>query len=310
MTKQEFCRVINELKTADELADNVNNLFRESSLNIDYCNASSMAIYHDDLVVKLLQELFDDKDDWIPHFCWNLEYGKVKLWNPIIDNKSVKLETPEDLYEILVNNSNELDDQETQKILDHERKHIDSWYKRYNDETDKLTGLLNRETFLKYLYKELKKSKSDSNTIRGLLFIDIDNFKYFNNHFSRHCGDEVLKEVASTIVTMCLNYDNFYASRFGNDEFALIFSSDSYKDFGQEAQNIINSLNKGFDYEDEDEYGNKYFLRIYCSIGIAYLNEHGEHSEQIIAAADEAMYNIKKMGGGAYGYAKKESGKN
>ena len=45
-------------------------------------------------------------------------------------------------------------------------------------------------------------------------------------------------------------------------------------------------------------------LTIHASIGIAFLRESGRSSEEIIAAADEAMYNIKKHGKSAYAYAK------
>ena len=45
-------------------------------------------------------------------------------------------------------------------------------------------------------------------------------------------------------------------------------------------------------------------LTIHASIGIAFLRESGKNSEEIIAAADEAMYNIKKHGKSAYAYAK------
>ncbi|MGN0586896.1 MAG: diguanylate cyclase domain-containing protein, partial [Oscillospiraceae bacterium] len=68
---------------------------------------------------------------------------------------------------------------------------------------------------------------------------------------------------------------------------------------GKIAQEIIDVLGKGF---ISDSTGEK--LSIKCSIGIAFLRESGKTTDEIVAAADEAMYNIKKHGKSAYAYAK------
>ncbi len=162
---------------------------------------------------------------------------------------------------------------------------------------DALTQLYNRETFLKSLAAEIENS-SMKKTLDAMLFIDLDDFKFFNDEYGHACGDEVLKFVADTLKEIC--FEHGFAGRFGGDEFvACLTNLTLYGDSGKIAQEIIDILGKGFTSEST---GLK--LNVHCSIGIAFLRESGKTTEEVIAAADEAMYNIKKHGKSAYAYAK------
>ncbi|MGN0674146.1 MAG: diguanylate cyclase domain-containing protein, partial [Oscillospiraceae bacterium] len=162
---------------------------------------------------------------------------------------------------------------------------------------DALTQLYNRETFLKSLAAEIENS-SMKKTLDAMLFIDLDDFKFFNDEYGHACGDEVLKFVADTLKEIC--FEHGFAGRFGGDEFvACLTNLTLYGDSGKIAQEIIDILGKGFTSEST---GLK--LTVHCSIGIAFLRESGKTTEEVIAAADEAMYNIKKHGKSAYAYAK------
>lgn len=168
---------------------------------------------------------------------------------------------------------------------------------------DNLTQLYNRETFLKSLTNELEISMVKK-SLDAVMFIDLDDFKYFNDQFGHACGDEVLKFVADTIKE--ISFERGFAGRFGGDEFVVCFTGITlYGDSGKIAQEIIDVLGKGFVSESTGEK-----LSIKCSIGIAFLRESGKTTEEIIAAADEAMYNIKKHGKSAYAYAKSAAVKN
>ena len=162
---------------------------------------------------------------------------------------------------------------------------------------DALTQLYNRETFIKKLSAELETS-SHKKSLGAMMFIDLDDFKFFNDEYGHACGDEVLKFVADTLKEIC--FERGFAGRFGGDEFVACFTNLTlYGDSGKLAQEIIDILGKGFTSEST---GLK--LNIHCSIGIAFLHESGQTTEEVIAAADEAMYNIKKHGKSAYAYAK------
>lgn len=162
---------------------------------------------------------------------------------------------------------------------------------------DALTRLYNRETFLKSLAEQLELS-AIKKTLDAMMFIDLDDFKFFNDEYGHACGDEVLKFTADTLKELC--FERGFAGRFGGDEFVVCLTNLTlYGDSGKVAQELIDTLSKGFISEST---GIK--LTIHCSVGIAFLRESGKTTEEVIAAADEAMYNIKKHGKSAYAYAK------
>lgn len=162
---------------------------------------------------------------------------------------------------------------------------------------DALTRLFNRETFLKSLAEQIEMS-SIKKTLDAMMFIDLDDFKFFNDEYGHACGDEVLKFTADTLKELC--FERGFAGRFGGDEFVVCLTNLTlYGDSGKVAQELIDTLGKGFISEST---GIK--LTIHCSVGIAFLRESGKTTEEVIAAADEAMYNIKKHGKSAYAYAK------
>lgn len=162
---------------------------------------------------------------------------------------------------------------------------------------DALTQLFNREAFIKSLTAAIEESASKK-SLDAMMFIDLDDFKFFNDQYGHACGDEVLKFVADTLKE--ISFERGFAGRFGGDEFVICLTNLTlYGDSGKIAQEIIDILANGFISEST---GLK--LNVHCSVGIAFLRESGKNAEEVIAAADEAMYNIKKHGKSAYAYAK------
>lgn len=162
---------------------------------------------------------------------------------------------------------------------------------------DALTQLFNREAFIKSLTAAIDESAAKK-SLDAMMFIDLDDFKFFNDQYGHACGDEVLKFVADTLKE--ISFERGFAGRFGGDEFVICLTNLTlYGDSGKIAQEIIDILGNGFTSEST---GLK--LNVHCSVGIAFLRESGKNAEEVIAAADEAMYNIKKHGKSAYAYAK------
>ena len=160
---------------------------------------------------------------------------------------------------------------------------------------DALTQLYNRETFIKTLTSEFELAKMRK-TLDAVLFIDLDDFKHFNDEYGHSCGDEVLKFTADTIKEIV--FDKGFAGRFGGDEFVICLNNQKYfGDPGKVAQDIIDVLGKGFVSDSVDKK-----LTINCSIGIAFFNENGKNCEEVLNSADEAMYSIKKHGKSNFGY--------
>lgn len=156
---------------------------------------------------------------------------------------------------------------------------------------DFLSQLYNRSTFERELSGELTRR---ANSRIAVLFIDVDDFKFINDRFGHSAGDEVIKYVSDKIKAKVENCG--FAGRFGGDEFVLCVTDEK----------VINNV-EVLSMDIIDELYNGYFsksantnLNIKASIGIAISPEHGKESHKIVAAADEAMYFVKKNGKANY----------
>ncbi|WP_432650067.1 diguanylate cyclase domain-containing protein [Huintestinicola sp.] len=165
---------------------------------------------------------------------------------------------------------------------------------------DALTQLYNRPTFLRTLDEEMNESFS-RRSLDALMFIDLDDFKHFNDEYGHKCGDEVLKFVADTIKEV--TYERGFGGRLGGDEFVMCLTNLTLiGDAGKAAAEVISILNEGFVSESTELHFN-----IHCSIGIAFFRENGSNSAELLEAADGAMYKIKKSGKSNFAYAGSET---
>ena len=161
---------------------------------------------------------------------------------------------------------------------------------------DALTQLYNRETFIKTLAKEFDLSITRK-SLDAVLFMDLDDFKHFNDDYGHSCGDEVLKFVSDSLKEII--FEKGFAGRFGGDEFVVCLSNQQYfGDPGKVAQDIIDVLSAGFVSENIDQR-----LAIHCSIGIAFFYENGKNCDEVLNSADEAMYSVKRHGKSNFAYA-------
>ncbi len=181
--------------------------------------------------------------------------------------------------------------------IDRDKKSMINLEQRAN--FDALTHLYNRPHLIKTLEEEIKATPAEG-SLGAVMFVDLDNFKYFNDTFGHSCGDEVLKFVADTLKEVA--YDKGFAGRLGGDEFVIcIRNLKLYGDAGEYAQEIISTLAKGYESDISGQ-----LHQVHCSIGISFIHINGEEAEDIIKAADNAMYEVKKHGKGNFSYAKSE----
>ena len=165
---------------------------------------------------------------------------------------------------------------------------------------DSLTQLYNRPAFLKALNEELQQSIA-RRSLDALMFVDLDDFKHFNDEYGHKCGDEVLKFVADTIKE--LTFDRGFGGRLGGDEFVICLTGLTLiDDAGSAAREMISILNNGFVSEST---GNTF--NIHCSIGIAFFRENGGNANELLEAADGAMYSIKRSGKSNFAYASRNN---
>jgi len=106
INKDEFIKIIERLRDAKDLINNVNNLFRNSKEYIlnDFADANGMNIYFDDIVINLLENIFNDKSETISWWIYEQDYGRsFKIGNFIEENnKKIDLATAEKLYDYLI----------------------------------------------------------------------------------------------------------------------------------------------------------------------------------------------------------------
>lgn len=156
---------------------------------------------------------------------------------------------------------------------------------------DFLSQLYNRSTFERELQSEIERS---AHTKVCVMFIDVDDFKFINDRFGHSVGDEVIKYVSGCIKQRIQG--SGFAGRFGGDEFVLcVTDSKQIDEIESLSLDLIDELYSGY----HSELANV-TINVKASIGIAFSPEHGDDGPKLIAAADEAMYFVKKNGKANY----------
>lgn len=163
---------------------------------------------------------------------------------------------------------------------------------------DPLTQVFNRESFEMSLSNEFELSQMRKKR-DAVLFIDLDNFKHFNDNFGHAVGDEVLVYTADILKELVAG--SGFVGRYGGDEFVVCFSEGESFDAGELAKDIIARLNRGFRSETAGM-----SITMNCSIGIAYFTNAEADPTSIIEDADEAMYAVKKSGKSNYSFYQKQ----
>lgn len=152
---------------------------------------------------------------------------------------------------------------------------------------DSLTGLPNRNLFNEELKKAISRAVI-SGTWVGLLFIDLDRFKYVNDTFGHELGDILLNQTAHRLST-CLPATSVLA-RIGGDEFAVMLEQvKNLETLEDHCRCIISSLSKPFDILDKA-------CSIGASIGISIYPMDDTDTTNLLQKADAAMYSVKKSG--------------
>ena len=157
---------------------------------------------------------------------------------------------------------------------------------------DALTGLPNRALFMDRLEHELKRTKTQSNYLFAVLFLDLDRFKVVNDSMGHLVGDKLLVEIARRLENCVRPTDT--VARLGGDEFTILLENISDVEIATRvAEKIYQSLTIPFSLEN-------YELFTTASIGIA-LSSHGyDKPEDILRDADLTMYSAKERGKARY----------
>lgn len=158
---------------------------------------------------------------------------------------------------------------------------------------DQLTNVGNRTAFYSFSEKLIANAERN-NSIFGLMFIDIDNFKSINDNYGHCAGDKALIKTADILTQSIRKSDMLF--RFGGDEFLILLPNFSNKDSYETIAKRIKSSSTKVKIRENIE------IDISLSIGISFYPCDGNLIDKLILKADEAMYRIKKAGGNNYAY--------
>jgi diguanylate cyclase (GGDEF)-like protein len=154
---------------------------------------------------------------------------------------------------------------------------------------DGLTGLQNRRAFDTSLKRQLKLSKR-VRTDLGLLMVDIDYFKKYNDTYGHLAGDDCLKKLAN-VLTRSLDRPTDNVARFGGEEFVILLPDTDLNGVEHVAQNIIKDIKK-----QKIAHSSSDFSVLTVSIGGTTLENHDENELELIKRADDLLYKAKKNG--------------
>ena len=156
---------------------------------------------------------------------------------------------------------------------------------------DSLTGLSNRHRMAQRLESTLSAFKTAKRSC-ALLQIDLDRFKQINDTMGHPAGDELLKQVAARLKRVL--DDNTEIGRIGGDEFQVIFpDQDDRGVLGELSERIIQMVSQPYSI-------NGMRAVIGCSVGVAVAPYDGIDEEELVKAADLALYSAKGGGRGQF----------
>jgi diguanylate cyclase (GGDEF)-like protein len=154
--------------------------------------------------------------------------------------------------------------------------------------TDDLTQLYNSRYLSQVLRRETKRASRSARPL-SLLFIDLDGFKGVNDKHGHLAGSAALVEAAAVIRSSARETD--IVARFGGDEFALVLP-----DTGTEGAEAVGDRIRDKIAAHQFLEKNGFDIRLTVSVGVATLPDVATSAEQLIQAADEAMYWVKEHG--------------
>lgn len=151
---------------------------------------------------------------------------------------------------------------------------------------DALTGIWNRAAILETLQRELARSERQKLPV-AIIMVDIDHFKQINDSHGHLAGDAVLREAARRLRSSIRPYDSI--GRYGGEEFLIIVPGTNPQGAFSQAERLRVSMSREpITFSDGH-------VNVTISLGVT-VNSGGEKGEELIHAADAALYRAKSRG--------------
>lgn len=154
---------------------------------------------------------------------------------------------------------------------------------------DPLTRLFNRRHMENMLKRELSKAQRNKNSPFGIILLDVDHFKKFNDTYGHQAGDNVLVTLAAMLSSQVRSGD--VVCRYGGEEFLIALAGSSVENTGLRAEAIRKEAEKlCINYDD------RCLDSVTISAGISGFREDDSNIDDIIRRADNALYKAKEQG--------------
>ena len=152
---------------------------------------------------------------------------------------------------------------------------------------DALTNLFNRRYLDDTLERELARARREEYPL-CIVMMDIDHFKNVNDEFGHEAGDVVLKTLAQTVTSQSRQGD--FVCRYGGEEFVLVMPNIT----ADVARERVSTLHRSITNQIIP-YGQRN-LKITVSMGLSWFPSHGDDKDELLRAADKALYAAKRAG--------------
>lgn len=154
---------------------------------------------------------------------------------------------------------------------------------------DPLTGLFNRRYLEESLERELSKAKRHEKSL-AIIMLDADHFKMFNDTYGHLAGDVILRNMGTHLVKYSRKED--IACRYGGEEFVLVLPETSDDVATQRAEDLRKIVETG----KTIKYRHQTLPTVTISLGVAVFPKNGSSVDELISAADKALYRAKEQG--------------
>jgi len=154
---------------------------------------------------------------------------------------------------------------------------------------DPLTGLFNRRYMEESIEREARRAERRQKPM-GVIMLDVDHFKSFNDQFGHDAGDNLLRELGRLLQDNVRKED--IACRYGGEEFTLILPESSLPNTQRRAEQL-RVLVRAQLAPDKNP---KISRSVTISLGVAIFPDHGQTAAAAIHAADQALYQAKTQG--------------
>ncbi|NLL05975.1 MAG: diguanylate cyclase [Clostridiaceae bacterium] len=154
---------------------------------------------------------------------------------------------------------------------------------------DGVTGLYNHRYFQTRLEEEIKKA-DETNSSLGMIMVDLDNFKKYNDNYGHKAGDLLLSKSSNLFLANIVGQD--VVCRYGGDEFAILLPDTN----SDKVLLVIEQIREEFDKMVDDDEVFELPDKVTISAGYSIYPDLAKTKDELIVQADSALYRAKNMG--------------